>query len=144
VNILLDEVVDGFWIQEMAVSNISIERHYHPAMPKISTDGNQLKQVFLNILNNAVDAIRPPGRISITTSHADSEISVAIADTGKGITEEQIERIFMPFYTTKEVGKGTGLGLSVSYSIVKSLGGKIQVESIPGQGSVFTVVLPIR
>jgi two-component system NtrC family sensor kinase len=144
VNILLDEIVDGFWIQEMAVSNINIVRQYDRTIPMIPTDANQLKQVFLNILNNAADAIAPPGQISITTAHDDCEISVAIADTGRGISEEQIERIFMPFYTTKEVGKGTGLGLSVSYSIVKSLGGKIQVESIPGQGSVFTIILPIK
>jgi two-component system NtrC family sensor kinase len=144
VNSLLDEIVEGFWIQEMAVSNIQLVRHYDRAIPKITTDGNQMKQVFLNILNNSVDAITPPGQITITTSHEDSELSVAVADTGKGITEEQMERIFMPFYTTKQVGKGTGLGLSVSYSIVKSLGGKITVESIPGQGSVFTVILPIK
>jgi two-component system NtrC family sensor kinase len=143
VNDLIDEVVDAFWIREMAVSNIEIVKNYQPDIPKLVTDANQLKQVFLNILTNAVDAITPPGEISITTSFTDAHISVAIADTGKGITQEQMEKIFMPFYTTKEVGKGTGLGLSVSYNIVRSFGGEILVESIPGKGSVFTVVFPL-
>lgn len=144
VNTLMDEIVDAFWIREMEVSNIKITKDYQTDIPQIVTDANQLKQVFLNILNNAADAITPPGRIAIKTTFADGDISVAISDTGKGITQEQMEKIFLPFFTTKEVGKGTGLGLSVSYGIVKSLGGKILVESLPGKGSVFTVVLPIK
>ncbi len=144
INMLIDEIVDAFWIREMEVSNIVIEKRYAADLPEIVTDGNQLKQIFLNILNNAADAITPPGKITISTSYADDHISVAISDTGKGITQEQMEKIFLPFYTTKEPGKGTGLGLSVSYGIVKSLGGKILVESIPGKGSVFTVVLPVK
>jgi two-component system NtrC family sensor kinase len=144
INTLIDEIVDAFWIHEMEVSNITIEKKYAADLPEIVTDGNQLKQIFLNILNNAADAITPPGKITISTSYADDHISVAISDTGKGITQEQMEKIFLPFYTTKEPGKGTGLGLSVSYGIVKSLGGKILVESIPGKGSVFTVVLPVK
>ena len=67
---------------------------------------------------------------------------IAISDTGKGMTSEQMGKIFMPFYTTKEVGKGTGLGLSVSYGIVKNLGGDIEVQSGVGEGSTFTIVLP--
>lgn len=143
VNDLIDEVVDAFLIREMAVSNIEIVKNYQADVPKLITDANQLKQVFLNILTNAVGAITPPGEVSITTSSTDERVSVAIADTGKGITQEQMEKIFMPFYTTKEVGKGTGLGLSVSYNIVRSFGGEILVESIPGKGSVFTVVFPL-
>lgn len=143
INDLIDEIVDAFWIQEMAVSNIEIVKSYQPDIPPIVTDANQIKQVFLNILTNAVDAITPPGQVNITTSCAGNKVSVAIADTGKGITKEEMERLFLPFFTTKEVGEGTGLGLSVSYNIVKSFGGEILVESIPGKGSVFTVVLPI-
>ncbi|RJP73485.1 MAG: sensor histidine kinase [Candidatus Zixiibacteriota bacterium] len=143
VNQLLDDVVDGLLIREMAVSNIQIVKNYSCELPSIVTDANQLTQVLLNILNNAADAIEPPGAITIATSCASGWLSVAIADTGKGITQEMMGRIFLPFYTTKEVGKGTGLGLSVSYGIVKSLGGDILVESIPGKGSVFTVRLPV-
>ena len=144
INALIDDIVDAFWVHEMAVSNIEIVKEYQPDLPQIVTDANQIKQVFLNILNNAVDAIKPPGRITITTYSAEDGIHVAISDTGKGITQEEMEKIFMPFFTTKEVGKGTGLGLSVSYNIVKSFGGKILVESIPKKGSTFTVVLPVN
>ena len=142
VNELLDELIDGFWLREMAVSNIEIVKRYAPERLEIVTDGNQIKQVLLNILNNAADAIRPPGRITITTARVAEGISVGIADTGKGIGQEDMGRIFMPFFTTKEIGEGTGLGLSVSLGIVRSLGGRILVESLPGKGSVFTVLLP--
>jgi len=126
----------------VAGSGIEVVKHYTAEHPGIVTDGNQIKQVFLNILKNAADAIEPPGRITIATARAGDEISVSIADTGRGIGAEAIERIFLPFYTTKEIGKGTGLGLSVSVGIVRSQGGRILVESLPGKGSVFTVRLP--
>jgi two-component system NtrC family sensor kinase len=142
INKLADELVEGFWRREMAVSNIEIVKHYAPGPLDIVTDGNQIKQVLLNVLNNAADAIQPPGRITITTARAAEGISVGIADTGKGISPEKMGRIFIPFFTTKGVGKGTGLGLSVSLGIVRSLGGRILVESLPGRGSVFTVMLP--
>ncbi len=139
---LLDELVDGFWVRETAGPGIEIVKHYAEERLLVVTDGNQLRQVFLNILKNAADAIRPPGQIDVTTARTGDEISVSVADTGRGISAEQMGRIFLPFYTTKEVGKGTGLGLSVSLGIVRSLGGRILVESLPGRGSVFTVRLP--
>jgi two-component system NtrC family sensor kinase len=142
VHQLLDELIDGFWVREMAVSNIEIMKHYTEARLEVVTDANQVKQVFLNILTNAADAIQPPGRITVTTARAADEISVSVADTGRGISPEEMGKVFLPFYTTKEVGKGTGLGLSVSLGIVRSLGGRILVESLPGKGSVFTVLLP--
>jgi two-component system NtrC family sensor kinase len=139
---LLDELIDGFWLRDTAASNIEIVKRYAEERLEVVTDANQLKQVFLNILGNAADAIRPPGRITITTARAGDEIFVSVADTGRGISGEEIGKVFLPFYTTKEVGKGTGLGLSVSLGIVRSLGGRILVESLPGKGSVFTVLLP--
>ncbi len=144
INTLLDQVLDGLLIRELATSNIEIVKNYGSDLPPIITDANQITQVFLNILNNAADAITPPGKIAVSTFCLNGTIRIAISDTGKGITREEMGRIFMPFYTTKEVGKGTGLGLSVSYSIIKSLGGKIEIESIPGKGSIFTVALPIK
>ena len=142
VHALLDALVDGFWQREMAVSNIELVKEYAGEALQITTDANQVQQVLLNILNNAADAISPPGRITLTTARVGDEISIGIADTGKGVTPEEMEKIFLPFYTTKDVGKGTGLGLSVSHGIVRSLGGRIRVESAPGKGSVFTVLLP--
>lgn len=144
INDIINELTDGFLEREYEVSNIRLKKKLEPDLPLITTDGNQLKQVFLNILNNAVDAIDAPGTINIVTGTKDAFISVAISDSGKGIRKEEIDKIFMPFFTTKEVGKGTGLGLSVSYNIIKNLGGNIEVESIPGKGSTFSIYLPIK
>ena len=145
INDLVDEVVDGLLGPEIAVSNIEVIKDYGGNLPELLTDSNQLVQVVLNIVNNGVDALEgQPGRILIATWRDGNRIKLAIRDTGKGMTEDQLKNIFMPFYTTKEVGKGTGLGLSVSYGIIKSLGGTIDVDSSPGKGTTFTVTLPMR
>jgi two-component system, NtrC family, sensor kinase len=145
LNKLVEAVLDGFFKHEMAVSNIEIVRRLEPDLPLVVTDRHQLEQVILNIINNAVDAIGDqPGRITIVTFRRDDNINISVTDTGKGIPPEYLDRIFLPFFTTKEVGKGTGLGLSVSYGIVKNLGGRIFVESEPGRGATFTVELPLR
>ncbi len=145
VNQIIDEVVDGLLGPEIVVSKIDVIRQYDQDIPLINTDGNQLQQVILNMLNNGADAIgNISGTITIKTSCMRHDIKIDITDTGQGMSTEQMEKIFLPFYTTKEVGKGTGLGLSVSYGIIKSLGGKIEVDSDPGKGSTFTLVLPIN
>ncbi len=144
IHIVINEVVDDLLGHEMFVSNIQIIKKYCSEMPEILTDGNQLKQVFLNLINNAADAISPPGKIIISTSLTQQCVVIEIADTGKGIDPENVDKIFLPFFTTKEVGKGTGLGLSVSYGIIKNLGGKIEVKSILGIGTTFTIMLPFR
>jgi two-component system NtrC family sensor kinase len=142
---ILDSLVDGFMVRELAASNISVNRNYAGNVPQVLTDGGQLQQVFLNVLNNAIDAIGSnPGSITIETKLVDNEVRISISDTGTGMTAEQLEKIFLPFYTTKEVGKGTGLGLSVSYGIVKELGGRFEVESTVGVGSTFSIILPVR
>ena len=141
---LVDEVLEDFFVRSMAVANVEIRRDYADELPEIMTDGMQLKQVFLNVINNAADAIEGAGRITIRIYREQDKLKVAITDNGVGMTQEQLDRIFLPFYTTKEVGKGTGLGLSVSYGIIKSLEGSIEVESKPGRGSTFSIVLPIR
>jgi two-component system NtrC family sensor kinase len=140
---VIDGVVDGLLGKRPAVSNIEIVRNYGDRISEIETDANQLQQVLLNIINNAIDALEgQSGRIAIRTFAKGEEVCIAISDTGKGMTSEQMGKIFMPFYTTKEVGRGTGLGLSVSYGIVKNLGGDIEVQSGIGEGSTFTIVLP--
>ncbi len=141
---VINEVIDGLLMREMAVSNIEIVKNYDTAIPHIQTDGNQLQQVILNIINNAADALEgKPGKITVSTEQEGQYLRISISDTGKGMTHEQMEKIFLPFFTTKEVGKGTGLGLSVSYGIIKSLKGHIEVDSMPGEGSTFTIILPI-
>jgi signal transduction histidine kinase len=119
-------------------------------LPRVRGDGQQLEQVFLNIINNAVAAMEKGGILEISAHRSNGMVSVAFADTGRGISKEQMDKIFEPFYTTKKVGEGTGLGLSVSYGIVKKFGGDIQVRSRTreegdgqGHGTTFTVVLPV-
>jgi two-component system NtrC family sensor kinase len=144
IHALIDEVVDGMLGHELAVSNIELVKEYSHDISTVVTDRHQLQQVLVNLINNAVDAMEGRrGKITVTTAREDDTLHLAVIDTGKGMTQAELNKIFMPFFTTKEVGKGTGLGLSVSYSIVKSLGGTILVQSVPGQGSSFTIVLPL-
>lgn len=124
---------------------ISVVRDYAEQLPQIMAVPDQIKQVFLNLLTNAADACQQPGGvITVSTWQENDQVAVAIKDTGIGIHPEMMDLIFQPFYTTKPAVKGTGLGLSVSYGIVKDHGGEILVDSQPGQGATFTVLLPIK
>jgi len=144
VRALIDEVIDGLLGHELATSNIQLERRYADGLPEIVTDGNQLKQVILNLVNNAIDATDGAGKVTIVVDSEEDQLRIEVTDTGCGMPREQMEKVFLPFFTTKEVGKGTGLGLSVSYGIIKGLGGRISVQSEPGRGSTFTVTLPLE
>lgn len=122
--------------------NIHIEKEYHTDLPEIPVDPNQIEQVFVNMLLNASQAMTTGGTLHIRTGTADNVLaSVEISDTGCGIPEESLGRIFDPFYTTKS--RGTGLGLSVSYGIIENHGGKIEVKSEVGVGTTFIVLLPL-
>ncbi len=145
VNTVLDESID-FLENEARYRNIDIQTNYAPDLPLTTTDQSQLQQVFLNIVNNAIDAIGKDGEINISTgtTKKNNEISVVISDNGPGMPKEALQKIFDPFFTTKEVGKGTGLGLSISYSIIEKLGGRIMVASEEGHGTTFTIYLPVR
>jgi two-component system NtrC family sensor kinase len=125
--------------------NISIVLDYSQEIPEILADPHQLEQVFINILLNASHAMSTGGILRIVTEFAADRNSVVvkIADTGCGIPEENLAKIFDPFFTTKETS-GTGLGLSVSYGIINSHGGSIEVESSVGVGTAFTIHLPIK
>ena len=103
----------------------------------------QLNQVFLNLFSNAIDAMEDNGKLMIETSMEGQKVKVSVKDTGSGMTEETKKAIFNPFFTTKEVGKGTGLGLSISYGIIEKHKGKISVESAPGKGTEFVILLPL-
>ena len=111
-------------------------------LPQVECLASQLNQVFMNLLVNAAHAIEQRGTITVRTGMEGEWVWVEIADTGKGIEAEQLKRIFDPFFTTKPVGTGTGLGLSLSYGIVSKHSGRIEVNSEPGQGTVFRVWLP--
>lgn len=122
---------------------ITVEKNYDPAFPKVVGFAGAINQVFMNVLQNAIQAIEGTGRISIETRALGDRVRVSIRDTGKGMPPEVLEKIFDPFFTTKDVGEGTGLGMSISYGIIKKHGGSIQVESQPGAGSVFHIELPV-
>ncbi|MBI5753314.1 MAG: PAS domain S-box protein [Hydrogenophilales bacterium] len=113
-------------------------------IPEVECLPSQLNQVFLNMLVNAGHAIEERGAITLRTGRAGDEVWVEIADTGKGIAPEHLQRIFEPFFTTKPIGKGTGLGLSLSYGIVQKHGGRIEVQSEPGKGTAFKIWLPVK
>jgi signal transduction histidine kinase len=124
--------------------NVQIVKTYDEHMPGVRTDPPLLRQVFLNLLINAVQAVGEGGMIYVTTYRDGTMACVEIRDTGPGIAEEDLERIFHPFFTTKEPGRGTGLGLSVSLRIITQLGGDVSVRSEPGRGAAFTVRIPIN
>ena len=112
-------------------------------LPDILCNPQQLSQVFLNILNNAIQAIAHEGVITVKTKRKDGHVVIELSDTGHGISKEHINKIFDPFFTTKEVGEGTGLGLSISYRIIEEHKGKIEVYSAPGKGARFRIFLPL-
>lgn len=143
VNRLLDETLKLFEGQFL-FQNIQVARDYDAKLATIPADQSQLQQVFMNIVLNAVDAMKGKGRLGIATKSNDAEgtVDIAISDSGPGIAPENLERVFDPFFTTKGVGHGTGLGLSVSYGIVQSHNGDIAVASEPGAGATFTISLP--
>ena len=111
-------------------------------VPAVRCIPSQLNQVFMNLLVNAAHAIEGHGRIVLRTGATDDAVWVEVEDTGSGIKPEHLDRVFDPFFTTKPVGQGTGLGLALSYQIVKKHGGRIEVRSELGKGSVFRVSVP--
>jgi two-component system NtrC family sensor kinase len=125
--------------------NIKILKEFKPDIPKLHVDGDQIQQVFMNILINAADAMaQNGGTLTIRTDTHDQTVEVSFTDTGCGISKEHLSKLFTPFFTTKETGKGTGLGLAISYGIIQSHGGEIEVESEVGKGSTFRIKLPIE
>jgi len=126
--------------------DIEVVRHYEQKLPRVQSDPLLLHQVFLNIMMNAEQAIAAtgrPGKIEITSKKTRDRLVTTVRDTGGGIPEEALSRIFEPFYTTKEVGKGTGLGLAIAYGIVQEHGGQILAANHPDGGAMFTVELPV-
>jgi two-component system NtrC family sensor kinase len=143
VNKIVEEVLQ-FLENSMMHSRIRVELQLQDDLPLIVSDHLQLQQIFLNIINNGIDAIGKEGTVSIMTHVAAGEIQVVIQDDGHGIDQEILPHIFEPFFTTKETGKGTGLGLSITYGLIKKLDGDITVRSQIGKGTAFTITLPIQ
>jgi PAS domain S-box-containing protein len=131
---------------QFELDNVDIVVNYDETVPTFSGDKEKLKQVIMNLVLNAEQAIEDSGRVSISTTFLaqPGEIQVAVQDTGIGIRKEVMDKIFDPFFTTKPVGQGTGLGLSLSYGIIQEHNGEIVVHSEPGMGATFTVIIPVH
>ena len=129
---------------DLKLDNVRVERHYAQDLPRIEADGDQLAQVFINLVSNARDAMAASGdkRIIVETRPKDDGVEICFSDTGFGIGQDEIGKIFDPFFTTKDPGRGTGLGLWIVYSIIENHCGTIRVESEKGKGARFVIFLP--
>ena len=145
LNNLVEEVLE-IVAYSLRTSNVEVVTQLDANLPLVLADEHQIQQVVLNIINNARQSIEGktnPGKIKIITGVSHHNVRVAIQDNGPGISQENLQRIFNPFFTTKEVGKGTGLGLSICYGIIKEHGGNIVPTSQTGEGATFTITLPV-
>jgi signal transduction histidine kinase len=141
LNLVLQQTI-GMVRRQGRLDNVSVNELYAPDLPLAEIDIARMKQVFLNIITNAVYAMSSGGSLTVRTTATDDSIQVDFTDTGSGIAPENLSRIFDPFFTTKPAVSGTGLGLSVSLGIVQSHGGVIEVKSEPGKGTTFSIKLP--
>jgi signal transduction histidine kinase len=125
-------------------ARITVESHYETTLRPVHVhaDPDEMSQVVLNLLINAIHAMPDGGTLRIALERVNGHVKMEIGDTGHGIAEEDLPKIFHPFFTTKEAGKGTGLGLTVVHNIVQEHGGTIEVRSESGKGTTFTIMLP--
>lgn len=143
LNELMEELV-ALSAQRAKYANVVINTDFQEDLPTVRVSQSELQQVFLNLINNALDAMeKEGGEVKITSQLKDQNIIIGVDDNGHGIAAANLPRIFDPFYTTKPVGKGTGLGLSICYGIIKKLGGGIEVRSTKGEGTKFRVRIPL-
>ncbi len=131
---------------ELNIKRVKFHAHIQENLPKVRIDKSRLQQALVNLLLNSIQAMPDGGELTLIIEHdpGSSDIRIDVRDTGTGIPEEQLGSIFDPFFTTKEEGKGTGLGLSVTYNIIQRHNGRISVESTPGQGTCFSIYLPVK
>ena len=142
LNMALDEIL-LLHEKQLQENNIKIKTSFTEGLPEINASKDQLRQVFLNLVANARDAMPDGGTLSVTTAADDENVRIEIADTGSGIEEEHLKKIFDSFFTTKDSVKGVGLGLSVCYGFIKDHGGDIDVKSKVDSGTTFTITFPI-
>jgi signal transduction histidine kinase len=142
----LDKLVEdgiGFIEGRCTKNDIKLVRRLHPNLPEITADPGQMLQVLINLLVNAVQAMPHGGKLTITTDLVDDMVKLIVKDTGVGMREDTRRKVFLPFFTTKDINEGTGLGLAVVHGIVTSHGGTVEVRSKIGVGSRFIVSLPV-
>ena len=145
INAIIDECISLVELQAL-FHNIHINRNLQADLPLAVIDPSQIERVFMNMIINAAEAMNGNGYLTISTrvNEKNKDIEIAFSDTGSGISKENLRKIFDPFFTTKDVGHGTGLGLAISYGLVRNHKGSIVVESTVGEGTTFTVSLPIE
>jgi signal transduction histidine kinase len=135
----------GFLGKEAEYRSITLTVDVAPDIPHIESDRGRLQEIFLNLINNSFAAMNDGGRLAITVGRPETDfISATVADTGCGISESDLKRIFEPFFSTKTGKGGTGLGLSITYGLIQELGGSVSVQSAVGKGTEFTLRLPVR
>ena len=142
----LNQVIEEglYFLESRCVKEgIKVARSLSPKLPEVIADHAQMTQVLVNIVVNAIQAMPDGGKLTIRTNASDRFISLKVEDTGVGMSEKVLKQIFLPFFTTKEIGQGTGLGLPVVHGIVTSHSGSINVDSKVGQGTKFEIQLPI-
>jgi signal transduction histidine kinase len=142
VNWMLNECIELLDGQAVFL-NIEIDRNLDPDLPLVMADPSQMQQVFVNLIVNAAEAMDGTGHLTITTRQANGDVEIEFSDTGPGIAPEDVERVFDPFFSTKQAAHGTGLGLAISYGIVREHQGGITVVSEAGAGATFVIRLPI-
>lgn len=149
INQLLEELL-YLVTPGISLRGINVKTNLYPLLPDITGDVNQLQELFLNLLTNAMDAMPGGGELEVNTGinqiaeRSKETITITIKDNGYGIDEASLQKIFEPFFTTKERNKGTGLGLSICRDITKTHHGEIHVSSHVGKGTTFTIVLPVK
>jgi len=126
------------------LQNIQVSKELDPSLPKLMADFDQLQQICTNLILNAIQAMPEGGRLTLHTSADNSQLKIEVEDTGCGISPENMRKLFTPFFTTKGKGKGVGLGLAVAYGIIQRHQGRIEVQSKEGEGTTFTIYLPLR
>ena len=142
INQLLDQIVD-FAANHTDMHHVTVAKEFAPSLPEIRADGDQLRQVAINLILNAGSAMQKGGRLVVRTALADeNHVEIAFADTGAGIPQENLEKIFEPFFTTKE--KGTGLGLAITKQIIEMHHGSVKIDSQVGIGTTVTILLPVN
>jgi len=144
-SLALREVIESsveMFQERLAKNRVQVEVQLDEACPKVQADADQMNQVLINLIMNALHAMPDGGQLRIRMAQADTMVKLTVADTGGGIPPDVIARVFDPFFTTKEFGKGTGLGLTVVKGIIEEHHGSISAESVEGQGTTFTILLP--
>jgi two-component system NtrC family sensor kinase len=143
----MNELLETTWSRienELPVRSIDVVRGFDPHLPLVQADRMQLEQALHQLMRNACEAMRFGGTMRLTTRSVGSEVQIIVADTGQGLSQEQLRHVFDPFYSINEQGQRTGMGLSIAYGVIDRHGGVIEVESQEGKGSTFFVRLPLN